>query len=101
MGDTVRITGWAYDPDRPAGKLGVTVFLDGVALSRHETGADHPELPDAARSAGAGFDITVTDLPGTHTYTVYAGHAGSATAPVMLGGRTVSEDEDSPMAVQV
>jgi hypothetical protein len=95
IGDTVRITGWAYDPDRPASRLAVTVFRDGDALSRHATGSDHPDLTGAARSARAGFDITLTDLPGDHTYTVYAAHPDSTAAPAMLGGRTVSEDEDA------
>jgi hypothetical protein len=87
MGDTVRITGWAYDPDRPASRVAVTVFRDGTALSRHETGLDHAEL--------AGFDITLADLPGAHTYTVYAAHPDSPAAPALLGGRTVAEDEDA------
>jgi hypothetical protein len=95
MGDTVRITGWAHDPDRPASRPALTVFRDGVALSRHETGSNHPELTGAAQSARAGFDITLADLPGTHTYTVYAAHPDSTAAPIMLGGRTMSEDEDA------
>ena len=99
MGDTVRITGWAHDPDRPGDLLELTVFRDGAALSRHSTGLDHPELTGPIGSATAGFDITVADLPGTHSYTVYAANpdaTGSAaqTAPAMIGGRTVSEDED-------
>jgi hypothetical protein len=95
MGDTVRITGWAYDPDRPASRVAVTVFRDGTALSRHETGFDHPDFTGAAQAARAGFDITLDDLPGDHTYTVYAAHSDSAAAPAMLGGRTVAEDEDA------
>jgi hypothetical protein len=84
MGDTVRITGWASDPDRPASRLAVTVFRDGTALLRHETELDHPA-----------FDITLADLPGAHTYTVYAAHPDSTAAPALLGGRTVAEDEDA------
>ena len=89
LGDTVRLTGWAYDPDRPHRQLTLTVFRDGVELSRHRTGIERPELP----GTGAGFDITLADVSGVHTYTVYADHPEAGSPATLIGGRTVAEDE--------
>ena len=100
LGDTVRITGWAEDPDRPTAPLTLTIFGDGVALSRHDHRHDHgPDhglaVADAGRGTGfrrSGFDLCIADLPGTHTYTVYAGSAESDLPASMIGGRTLSDD---------
>ncbi len=89
LGDTIRLTGWAYDPDRPNRQLTLTVFRDGVELSRHRTGVERPELPGTA----AGFDLGIADLPGIHTYTVYADHPDPGSPATLIGGRTVTEDE--------
>ncbi|HEV2886012.1 MAG TPA: twin-arginine translocation signal domain-containing protein [Jatrophihabitans sp.] len=92
IGDTVRLTGWAYDPDRPTRRVELSVHRDGVALSRHQTGLQRPEL---AGVAGPGFDISIADLPGVHSYTVYAAHPEAGGQPTMIGGRTVTEDDDA------
>lgn len=84
LGDTVRLTGWAYDPDRPNRRLTLTVFRDGVELSRHRTGGEHSDQA---------FDLSVADLPGVHTYTVYADHPDAGSPATLIGGRTVAEDE--------
>ena len=86
IGDTVRLTGWAHDPDRPARRLELTVFRDGVALSRHRTDLDRPDRE------GDGFDLGIADLPGVHTYTVYAASSDAGRPAVLIGGRTLAED---------
>jgi hypothetical protein len=96
LGDAVRLTGWAYDPDRPTTELAITVFRDGAPLSKHRTGLDWAELSgtDGAELAGTdgalgrpGFDLTVEDAPGPHTYTVYA--TGADARQVLIGSHAV------------
>jgi hypothetical protein len=102
VGDTVRIAGWAYDPDRPTARLALGVSRDGVALAQQDfaqhDGAQHDGAAagDVAAQPGA-FELVLPDLPGTHTYSVYAAHPGSA-GRTMIGGRTVFEDGDAPLA---
>ena len=83
LGDTVRLTGWAHDEDRPTRRLALTVHRDGVALSRHPaTGDDR-------------FDIGIADLPGTHTYAVYADHPEPGKAATLIGARTLLADDEA------
>lgn len=81
----VRLVGWAYDPDRPTAELAVTVFRDGAPVARHRTGLPWPPLAGSDGALGRpGFEVTVPDLPGPHSYTVYA--AGDSDArPVLIG----------------
>jgi hypothetical protein len=92
LGDTVRITGWAYDPDRPTARLALSVARDGLALAPHEiTRLDAGVTAGGDSHAGA-FDLVISDLPGTHSYTVYAADPGSA-GRTMIGGGDVSDDD--------
>ncbi|HST50329.1 twin-arginine translocation signal domain-containing protein [Jatrophihabitans sp.] len=93
IGDTVRLTGWASDPDRPGRRLALTVFRDGVALSRHQT--------DFSPDRDGGFDISIADLPGVHTYTVYAAPSDPGAPPTLIGARTLAESEDEADDPQV
>jgi hypothetical protein len=91
IGGTVRLTGWAYDPDQPGAEIAVTVYRDGAPLSRHATGIARPEIN---RNYGAGgnhgFDITVDAAPGRHSFTVYAANVSAARPDSMIGGQSVS-----------
>lgn len=87
FGDTVRLVGWAYDPDRPAAQLALAVYRDGAPLSRHRTELEHPGLAGTDGALGrAGFDISVPDSPGPHSYTVYALGTEPAARQVLIGG---------------
>lgn len=90
FGDTVRITGWAHDPDRPTARLALSVSRDGLVLAPHEVTRLDIEAGDASQ-AGA-FDLVIPDVPGTHSYTVYAANPGSARR-TMIGGGSVSDDD--------
>ncbi len=111
LGDTVRIAGWAHDPDRPDARLALTVFRDGVALPESEAALAQGLVSRGLVSRGlvsrdesehgSGFDISVADLPGTHTYTVYAAAEASVASggrvsakASMIGGRTLAEDDE-------
>ena len=88
LGDTLRLTGWAYDPDRPTAELAIVVYRDGKPLSRHRTGLAYPPLAGTDGALGRpGFEISVADLSGPHSYTVYA--IGPDGRQVLLGGGTL------------
>lgn len=81
LGNTVKLTGWAADPDQPAAAVAVTVFEDGAALSRHTTEGSEGQ-----------FEITLQRSPGPHTYTVYAANPDAPDS--MIGGATVTVGDD-------
>jgi hypothetical protein len=92
MGTQLRLTGWAYDPDRPAAELTVTVFCDGAALSTHRTGLERPDLAGTGGALGRhGFQVSLPELAGTHTYGVYAESGGVRS---MIGSRTIEAGDD-------
>jgi len=103
FGDTVRLTGWAYDPDRPTVELTLVVYRDGAPLSRHRTGLAHAELVGTDGGLGRpGFDISVPDSPGPHSYTVYAMAAEPAAVEpaarqVLIGGGMLQPSTNGPM----
>ncbi len=91
IGGLVRISGWAFDPARPAVEVELAVFRDGALVSRHPSGRARPDVNRDYGAAGDhGFELAFAAEPGTHTYTVYAAAAAGATAANMIGGRTVS-----------
>jgi len=99
LGDTVRLTGWAYDPDRPTAELALTVHRDGEPLIRHRTGLPCPQLAGTDGALGRpGFQISIPDEPGPHSYTVYALGDGAA-RPVLLGGQLLPSDSAPEVAV--
>lgn len=99
LGDTVRLTGWAYDPDRPTAQLVVSVYRDGAPLAEYRTGLPCPQLAGTDGALGLpGFEISIPDLAGPHSYTVYARGSGAA-RQVLLGGRTLPADSAQEVAV--
>ena len=95
LADTVRLTGWAYDPDRPTAELALTVYRDGAPLSRHRTGLAHAELAGTDGALGRpGFQLSVPDSPGMHSYTVYATPADPTGRQVLIGGGTLHPAQD-------
>ncbi len=93
FGDAVRLIGWAYDPDRPAARLALAVYRDGAPLSRHRTGLEHPGLAGTDGALGRpGFDISIADSPGPHSYTVYALGSEPTARQVLIGGGTLEPD---------
>lgn len=87
---TVRVRGWAIDPD--ADQAAVTVRVhDGARIT--STTADRPslEIPAFFQSSGPnhGFDVTLTNVrPGKHDFRVYARSIGPGIT-VKLGHRVV------------
>lgn len=91
LGNTVRIRGWAYDPNRPGTCQRITVYEDGAPVSQQLTQLPFPDLP--RRYGNPGFDVVLAAVPGTHNYTVYAAQSQPDVPDSMLGGATVTVDE--------
>ncbi|MGI8665291.1 MAG: twin-arginine translocation signal domain-containing protein [Jatrophihabitans sp.] len=91
FGNAVRISGWAFDPDRPAATVPVTVFRDGAPLVRVAGGLARADINRDYGAAGdAGFDIELAAEPGRHTYTVYAVSLAPDLPDSLIGGRTLA-----------
>jgi hypothetical protein len=80
---SIRVTGWAADPDDPARRLRVAVFVDGVGAGAVTTSIARADVA-RTRFAGplTGFSITVPARNGTHNVCVVAFNIG-------LGGNTL------------
>lgn len=101
-GNTVRLRGWAYDPDNPTAEISVAVYEDGQGVQWYPTGIARPDLA-AGGAAGVGikgkhgFDITLTAGRGVHTFTVHPMPADGGTSELALGSRTVAVDQSGPI----
>ncbi|MDQ1730017.1 MAG: hypothetical protein QOK10_176, partial [Pseudonocardiales bacterium] len=90
-GNTVRLTGWAYDPDQPFTEISVAVYEDGNSLHWHATGVARPDVNAAHHISGNhGFDISVQSGSGVHTFSVYGINVGGGTTNPLLGSKTVA-----------
>lgn len=69
---TIRVQGWALDPDTTA-SINVHVYLDGKVLKSARADGSRPDV-DRAYSLGAahGFDTSFTATAGKHTVCIYA-----------------------------
>jgi len=86
-GDTVRVAGWAIDPDTGA-PIAVHVYVDGVATAI-TANASRPDLAPIFPGYGAahGFTTSIDVAPGPHSVCVYAIDVGPG-ATRLLGCRT-------------
>jgi L,D-peptidoglycan transpeptidase YkuD (ErfK/YbiS/YcfS/YnhG family) len=88
---TVRAVGWAADPDSPAARLNIDIYIDGRRAARYGTGVARPDVA-AARRAGPnqGFNFTLTGVAhGWHTVCVYALNISLGTGNPRLGCRDI------------
>lgn len=88
---TIRVDGWALDPDAGTASIAVDVFVDGAlaaqstaSVPRADIGSAYPELGDRH-----GFDVAVAATPGTHVVGVVARNTGFG-ADLDLGSRPVT-----------
>jgi len=97
LGYTVRLTGWAYDPDALTAEIAVTLHRDGAPLSRHATGTARPDINRKYGAAGRhGFDIVVEASPGQHSFALYAARVAAAGPDSLIGGQTVTIEPALP-----
>ncbi len=98
IGDTVRISGWAYDPDDPAAQIDVAVYADDTGIARFPTGVDRPDVRSAFDIPGRhGYEARFTAPPGVRTFRVYGINVAGGASNPLLGSRTVSVDRPGPV----
>jgi hypothetical protein len=91
VGTSIRVRGWAFDPDQPSTALKMNVRLDGGLVHSSATATPRPDVNSAFRITGThGFDFTVPAKPGRHTVTVEAVNVAGGPGGALIGSRTVT-----------
>lgn len=87
---TVRLRGWAYDPDTPTASIQVAVHEDDTRLGRFRANRYYARVNQVMHISGNhGFDITVPARPGRHIYRLYAVGTDAAGTPALFGMATL------------
>ncbi|MFV2039610.1 MAG: twin-arginine translocation signal domain-containing protein [Acidimicrobiales bacterium] len=86
---TIRIRGWAIDPDN-GGTTDVLIFINGNLVQSVAADQPRPDVGAAYRGFGDehGFDVSLFSTNGTKEVCVYAVNAGGGQNP-LLGCKTV------------
>jgi cell wall-associated NlpC family hydrolase len=86
---SIRVTGWASDPDYRAGPVTVVVYVDGVSKATLNTSIPRPDLVSVyGTGPSAGFSATVAVPIGAHLACVWAVNVGLG-SNVLLGCRAI------------
>jgi hypothetical protein len=90
-GSTVRVAGWALDPDAPRSSVAVHVYVDGRAAAV-TANTSRPDVGAAFPGAGSahGFSHSRTVSPGVHSVCVYAIDVGNSARNTRLGCRSIA-----------
>ena len=100
VGQSIRVRGWAFDPDQPATALDVGVQINGVTVRTTATAVPRPDVNTAFGINGNhGFDITVPAKPGRSTVTVEAVDIAGGPGNTLLGSRSVSVSPPAALPV--
>ena len=97
---SVRVRGWAIDPDTGS-PIDVHVYQDGAFAGGWAAGANRPDVDAAYPGYGAlhGFDILLPHPTTTsHTICVYAINISTGTVNTLLGCRNWVETHGPPVA---
>lgn len=87
----VKLTGWAFDPDRPGTSISVAVYRDGHGIKWYTADEARPDVNRIYGISGAhGFSVTVPTAAGSHKFEVFAINIAPAGANPLLGTRTVA-----------
>jgi len=91
-GRSVRLSGWAFDPDQPATPIKVAVYRNGEGIAWFDTGRARPDVNSVFGITGEhGFLITVDNVPaGRNTFDLFAINVGPATANPLIASRSVT-----------
>ena len=97
-GTTVRVRGWAADPDAGTGPIAVHVYVDGAAGPGVLATIQRPDVA-AATGLGAahGFDVPVELPPGPHTVCAYAINDVAGEPATLLGCRAIEVRTRAPV----
>ena len=97
-GSSVRLRGWAFDPDATQSTVDVHVYLSGRGLGGGATGVPRPDVAATFRvGPNQGYDFTLPAAPGSYTACVYAINIGRGTTNPSIGCRTVTVASSDPI----
>jgi hypothetical protein len=87
---SVRVTGWAIDPDTTA-PIKVHVYVDNAFRGEFTANTSRPDVGKAYPAFGNnhGFDVTVPVTGGRRRICIYAINVGAGTVNPLLGCRTI------------
>jgi hypothetical protein len=91
-GGTIRVTGWAFDPDVPQQPVDLHVYVNGVKAGVVAAASPRPDVAVAHPEAGGSHGFEWRYEPpaaGSHVVCVYALNVGFGTTNPTLGCRTV------------
>ncbi len=96
---TIRVRGWALDPDAD-GPIDVLIYVNGELATSAVADRPRPDVGVAYRGQGDrhGFDVTIPATLGTKEVCVYAVNVGGGTNP-LLGCDTVRVQGVAPTGV--
>ncbi len=88
---SIRLRGWAYDPDAAGARIDVAVYVDGKGISRYPTTVQRSDVNRIYGITGThGFSISVPGITaGPHTVAVYGINVGPSGANPLLGTGSV------------
>jgi hypothetical protein len=90
LNKSVRLTGWAYDPDDPNAEISVALYRDGIGIGWFPTGLSRPDVNQVMGVPGDhGFDFTVDSPTGAHTFVLYAINVDGGTGNPVIGSKQV------------
>ena len=90
-GRTVRLGGWAFDPDQPATEIQVAVYRNDQFVGWFPTGGSRPDVNAVFGLTGRhGFNISIPSPPGRQTFRVYAINVGPAAGNPLFGTAAVT-----------
>jgi hypothetical protein len=89
---SVRVSGWAVDPDSLTAPVDVHFYVDGRFATALTASQTRPDIAAAVPGAGPshGYVAAFDALPGSHNVCAYAINIGGGTANPQLGCRTVA-----------
>ena len=91
-GNSVALTGWAYDVDDRAAPVAVHLYVDGVFAKSVPADVSRPDVAAAFPGAGDrhGYATSVEVPPGARRVCAYAINIGHGTTNPLLGCRSVN-----------
>jgi hypothetical protein len=91
VGTSIRVRGYAFDPDQPATSLTVAVQINGVTVTNRAARVARPDIDKAFGITGNhGFDITVPAKAGRSTVAVHAVNIAGGRANTLLGSKALT-----------
>jgi hypothetical protein len=95
----LRVSGWAVDRSVPSAPVGVHFYVDGQYQRAVQATNSRPDIASAFPGAGPqhGFSEIFDLTPGQHSVCVFAINLGTAGTNPLMGCRTVTVHDRSPV----